>query len=559
MAKIKVDAGHEETEDVLSEIEKRIAREYSQAEAEVAEKLDKYMKRFEAKDLQKRRDVQKGLISQKEYEQWRIGQIAMGQRWEELRQNLADDFTNADQIARSIAGSYMPEVYAINHNYGTYQVEKGLHVDTSYTMYDAETVERLADVTDNIIPVPGKKISALINEGKAERWNNQQIQSVMMQSLLQGEPIPKIASRLARSVGEMDRRAAVRSARTLTTGVQNRGRVDSYKRAQKMGIKLEQQWLATLDGRTRHEHRLLDGQTAPVGGKFKVAGYEIEYPGDPSAPGHLIYNCRCTLIAALEGFTRDVSDLSLRYDEKLGGMSYEDWKYEHLDYVMDREQAEYKLKKMFYNVDPDIKYFDENLLISNTNQLINLDKKYGIIKGAGRPELGANVRERPEAYGSYSPASKDRWKINLNKRYYRDYNNYMKEQKINWVQMDEYSFPKTYKMPCDMGDRPIYTVTHEYGHALEFDTIYKRNKDRLRGVWNSDIMEEQATFIRGEIIDIAIKNNPAFDEVKALSGYGEENSYEFFAECFANSQLHQPNELGIAMREWLKKEGYPWN
>lgn len=41
-------------------------------------------------------------------------------------------------------------------------------------------------------------------------------------------------------------------------------------------------WRATLDGRTRHAHRLLDGQMVDIGEKFKVDGYELEYPGDPS-------------------------------------------------------------------------------------------------------------------------------------------------------------------------------------------------------------------------------------------------------------------------------------
>lgn len=559
MAKKTKDAGHDETEKVLAEIEKRIAKEYSQAEEEVAEKLDKYMKRFEAKDKKKQKDLKAGLISQSEYDQWKVGQIAMGRRWEELRQNLAEDFTHADQIARSITGDYMPEVYAINHNYGTYQIEKGTRINTNYTLYDAQTVERLADVNDDIIPVPGKKLSKAIKEGKAVRWNNQQIQSVMMQSILQGESIPNIAKRLSREVGEKDRKAAVRNARTLTTGVQNRGRVDSYKRAQKLGIDLEQQWVATLDGRTRHEHRLLDGQAAPVGGKFKVEGYEIEYPGDPTAPGHLIYNCRCTLIPSIKGWEFDLSDRSLRYDDKLGDMTYEDWKYEHLEYVSDRKQAEYKLGNMFNKVDPDIKSFDEELLIANTNQLITLDKKFGIIGGAKRPEFGTRVEGNPRAFGSYSPASKDRWKLNLNKRYYSNYHYFMESNQQNWVILKEYTYPKMFKMPCDVSERPIYTVTHEYGHALEFDVIYKRNRDRLRGVWNSDVMEEQATFIRGEIIDIAIKNNPDFIDVKALSEYGETNEYEFFAECFVNSQLSQPNELGMAMREWLKKEGFPWS
>lgn len=64
-----------------------------------------------------------------------------------------------------------------------------------------------------------------------------------------------------------------------------------------MGIGLRQQWRAALDGKTRHTHRLLDGQMVDIGEKFKVDGYELEYPGDPSAPGYLVYNCRCTVVS----------------------------------------------------------------------------------------------------------------------------------------------------------------------------------------------------------------------------------------------------------------------
>ncbi len=50
-----------------------------------------------------------------------------------------------------------------------------------------------------------------------------------------------MATRLANSVGEQNRKAAIRNVRTMATGVQNAGRVDSYDRAKKMGIKAKKQ------------------------------------------------------------------------------------------------------------------------------------------------------------------------------------------------------------------------------------------------------------------------------------------------------------------------------
>lgn len=322
------DAGHDETEEILREIEKRISREYKQAEKEVAAKLDDYLKRFETKDKIWQAAVKSGERTQKEYEQWRLGQIMTGKRWAEMRLTLAEDYTQTSQMAKDIAVDRMPEVYAINHNYGTFQVEKGSQLDTSYTLYDRDTVIRLASDREDIIPVPGQTVKKAIKEGKAVKWNERQIQSVMMQSLLQGEAIPKIASRLAFSVGEMDRKASIRNARTLATGVQNAGRVDSYKRANKMGINTKKQWLAALDSRTRHWHRDLDGVIQDVDKPFENDIGKIMYPGDPKADGANIYNCRCTLIAAIKGFERDLSNTDLRYDANLGDMSYNEWKKE---------------------------------------------------------------------------------------------------------------------------------------------------------------------------------------------------------------------------------------
>lgn len=95
-----------------------------------------------------------------------------------------------------------------------------------------------------------------------------------------------------------------------------------YQKAQNMGIQLQKEWRATLDGRTRHEHRLLDGQRVAVGEPFEVDGYKMTYPGDPDAPGYLVYNCRCTTVSAIQGLEYE----DVRHYDKLGGMSYEEWK-----------------------------------------------------------------------------------------------------------------------------------------------------------------------------------------------------------------------------------------
>lgn len=119
--------------------------------------------------------------------------------------------------------------------------------------------------------------------------------------------------------------------RTATTAAQNAGRMDSYHAAEGMGIKLKKEWLATLDGRTRHAHAMLDGQTAETDKPFHVDGCEIMYPGDTSAPGYLVYNCRCTLIAALDDVPKAPNPLRRARDPETGksilvsDMTYAQW------------------------------------------------------------------------------------------------------------------------------------------------------------------------------------------------------------------------------------------
>lgn len=322
------DPGHNETEALLKALEKRITKEYKKAEAEITQKLDDYLRRYRLKDDKWREWVANGKKTQKEYREWRIGQLAIGKRWREMRQTIAEDLSHVNEIARNMINGTIPEVYAINHNYGTYEIEHGLSVDTSYTLYDRQTVKRLFDDKSKLYHAPGKKLSRSIAAGKEIAWNKQRIQSVLLQAILQGEAIPKIADRLTKQVSNGNRAAAIRNARTMITGAQNAGRIDSYNRAQDMGIEMEKQWVATLDNRTRHEHRVLDGQTANVNGYFTVGRERIRYPGDPQAPAHLIYNCRCTLVASLAGFERDYTDLSIRHSSHLGNLTYAQWKAE---------------------------------------------------------------------------------------------------------------------------------------------------------------------------------------------------------------------------------------
>lgn len=320
-----MDIGHRETDLLIDKMERKIRRTYLQAQSEAQEKLDSYLEKFAKKDAIKAKQVKEGKITAEEYSRWRKGQICIGKRWQEMVDTLTQDYVNADKIAMSVVNGQTAYAYAINHNYATFQVEQESFTDTSYTLYDRRTVERLLRDNPRLLP------KGSVNIPKDMQWNRQHVNNAIVQGILQGESIDKISRRL-RSVTDMDNSAAVRNARTMITGAQNAGRVDGFKRAQKMGINLEQMWIATLDGRTRHSHRQLDGHKVKVGEKFPNG---CMYPGDPEGPPWEVYNCRCTLIAAVAGVDYGVSDLTNR-NSKLGDMSYEEWKHEHDDRELNR-------------------------------------------------------------------------------------------------------------------------------------------------------------------------------------------------------------------------------
>lgn len=310
------DYGHEQTDKELKRVEDLISKEYAQSAEELEKKMMKHFSDFSRKDAEKQKELKSGIITEQRYNEWKIGQLAIGQRWKDARDSMTDILVNADKNAAAIIQGNNIKAYGDNMNYGTYEVEHGSEINTGFTLYDEETVRNLLKEDPKLIPMPKVDIP------KDELWNRQKLTSAVTQGILQGESIDKIAKRLWQ-VADMDKNAAIRNARTYTTAAENKGRLDSYERAEKLGIKTNKKWIATLDDRTRVEHRHLDNMVVAYDKDFEVDGYMISYPGDPSAEPEMIYNCRCTLVADIEGI--DYKDE--RNDSKLGDMTYEEWKH----------------------------------------------------------------------------------------------------------------------------------------------------------------------------------------------------------------------------------------
>jgi len=176
-----------------------------------------------------------------------------------------------------------------------------------------------------MMPGPSTRKAKQIAANKDMQWNRNKIQSAVLQGVLQGESPYDVAKRL-QNVGQMNYNAAVRYARTMTTNAQNAGRYEAFHRAKKLGVDLTIEWQATLDGRTRHEHRMMHGQRREVDEPFVVDGVEILFPaqtryGSSDIPQQLIWNCRCTLLSWVKGFEGD----TVKESPKMGDMTFEEW------------------------------------------------------------------------------------------------------------------------------------------------------------------------------------------------------------------------------------------
>lgn len=323
----KPDYAHRMTDAELAQLERRISAIYQQAADELSDTVNAYFEQFEKRDAAMKEKLDAGEITEQQYKQWRLAQIGRGKRFEALRDKVAKRYTDANATAVVYVNDATPGIYSLNRNYAAYKIEQ-VSDKADFTLWDEQTVKRLIVEQPDLMPYyPPKRA---LQRGIDLKYGKQQITASVTSSILQGKGIGKIADDLQSRMRDMSRASAIRTARTAVTAAQNAGRLDTYRAAQDMGIKLKKRWLATLDNRTRHAHAMLDGQTVDVDKPFKVDGYELMYPGDTSAPGYLVYNCRCTQIAEVDGEDTSSGGRRARNPKTgesvlVGDMTYAEW------------------------------------------------------------------------------------------------------------------------------------------------------------------------------------------------------------------------------------------
>ena len=539
----KPDAAHLQTDKELAKLEKRIAKIYKEATDDLQSTIDDYFAKFVKRDAKQKARLEAGEITEQEYKQWRLAQMGRGERFKALQSRVAERYTEANETAVRYVNDATPGIYSLNRNYSAYTIEK-VAGNVGFDLWDEQTVRRL--IVDNPEVMPYYPPEKALKRGIDLAYGKKQISASVTSSILQGKSIPGIAKDLQTRIPDMNKASAIRTARTAVTGAQNAGRMDSYAAAEKMGIKVRKEWLATIDGRTRHSHAMLDGQTADIDKPFKVDGEEIMFPGDTSAPGYLVYNCRCSLVADVDGIDtsnakRRVRNPETGKNELVSDMTYSEWagwkkKTEFTPAKTTEEAEAYAKEHIFsgaYLGKTSYKGIDVDMANGINETLERITKKYGR-KLSGIEVVNPKTAKGLKALGGSADAPFATNSLNG----------------MVYINKDIVKNANALKAYTDKGDEAFKLVMANKGKLSgkmrALAEIYeKAGKDLV-----DSSLEGMITHEYGHYLAVAI--NPKADVVSKIadgmgdhliSGYSQHNVREYLAECFTEYERGDRSKL----------------
>ena len=211
----KPDEAHRLTEKELAALEKRIAKVYREARDELSDAIKIYFERFRERDEEMKAligtEINGKVWTEQDYKQWRLNQIGRGERYQDLREKIAERMTKANEVAIAYVNDATSGIYSLNRNYAAYTIER-VTGNVGFTLWDESTVRRLIVEEPDLMPYYPKKKA--LNRGIDLKWSKKQITKSVTSGLLQGKSVGKIATDLQARVSEMNRASAVRAART---------------------------------------------------------------------------------------------------------------------------------------------------------------------------------------------------------------------------------------------------------------------------------------------------------------------------------------------------------
>lgn len=255
---------------------KELRAVYKKASQDLKENIERLAIRYDETELQ-------SIIYQKNYQEAIKKQIDDGLKLLITKEyDTIDDFLN-DSYKNGYIGNIkllhnqgIPLVLPIDMD----EVTKALRIDTrlSKRYYKANPLKGRLEENYDLLKT---RVRTNISRG-----------------IIQGQSWQQIAVNIASGMNSPMRRAlndSIRIVRTEGHRIHQQGFLDAGFKAKDKGADVVKQWDATLDGRTRDEHRLADGQTREWDEDFEVGGEKMKAPSIGGSARNVI-NCRCCLL-----------------------------------------------------------------------------------------------------------------------------------------------------------------------------------------------------------------------------------------------------------------------
>lgn len=239
---------------------KDLRREYNTAAERVKEKIKTLAEREQSKSV----------IYQKKYQEQLLNQI------NSALDSLDTVNTVSDYLKDSYYNGFIGALYDIQG--------QGIPI---IVPFDQNALTKMISTTSDNIKLSKKlytHVTALKNRVRKE----------VSIGIAAGEMYDQVAARIDRAAN-IGFNNAYRIARTEGHRVSQASALEAMQAAKDSGADVVKQWDSTLDGRTRKEHRKLDGQIRELDEQFTVSGRKAMHPGGFGRPEQDI-NCRCTVL-----------------------------------------------------------------------------------------------------------------------------------------------------------------------------------------------------------------------------------------------------------------------
>ena len=179
----------------------------------------------------------------------------------------------------------------------------------------------------------------------------QTVKDVITRGIASGSTYKDIANQLS-LVTQEDLYKSYRIARTEGHRITAEAKLNSMKKAKQQGGDIVKQWDATLDGKTRKNHRKLDGEWVEVDEYFEIGGRKVKAPGKFGRADEDI-NCRCILLTrprwAVDKRRTKSAKITDEYGEEVEKLievkNYEDYKKGYYKVLEEDPEIEKVIKR----------------------------------------------------------------------------------------------------------------------------------------------------------------------------------------------------------------------